>query len=246
MEFPDRVVCMVGRTHGEGFSTIDYLEQPGKLLDNCRDNLYAPISMAIICNNMNVHFTYLGTGCIFNYDEEHPCGSTNGFTEDDDPNFFGSSYSTVKGFTDRLIRLMSDSVLNLRIRMPIIAENHPRNFLTKISNYHKICSVHNSMTVLPDLLPIAYDMMKRGITGTVNLTNPGTISHDEILQMYKEKVDPTFKWENFSIEEQDKILLSKRSNNMLDTSKLESMYSIKNIKDSVADCIDCIAKSAPF
>ena len=49
-----------------------------------------------------------------------------------------------------------------------------------------------------------------------------------------------------SIEEQDKILLSKRSNNMLDTSKLESMYNIKNIKDSVAHCIDCIAKSAPF
>ena len=45
------------------------------------------------------------------------------------------------------------------------------------------------MTVLPELLPIALDMMLKLETGTINLTNPGLISHNEILEMYKEIVD---------------------------------------------------------
>ncbi len=55
--------------------------------------------------------------------------------------------------------------------------------------------------------------------------------------MYKEIVDPSFTWKNFTIEEQDKILLSKRSNNLLDTSKLESLYKVRNIKYSVRDVL---------
>ena len=122
--------------------------------------------------------------------------------------------------------------------MPITANDNPRNFITKILNYKKICSIKNSMTVLPELIPISIKMMLDNITGTFNFTNPGLISHNEILTMYKEIVDPTFEWENFSIEEQDKILLSKRSNNYLDTEKLESLYNILPIKESVRKCLE--------
>jgi hypothetical protein len=75
--------------------------------------------------------------------------------------------------------------------------------------------------------------------GTVNLTNPGLISHNEILTMYKEIVDPSFTWENFTIEEQDQILASQRSNNFLETSKLELLTNsqVKNVKDSVRDML---------
>jgi hypothetical protein len=57
--------------------------------------------------------------------------------------------------------------------------------------------------------------------------------------MYKEIVDPSFSWENFSIEEQDKILTSKRSNNCLNTNTLENntKFKVKNIKDSVKDIL---------
>ena len=77
-------------------------------------------------------------------------------------------------------------------------------------------------------------MMKKKITGTMNLTNPGLISHNEMLSMYKDIVDPSFEWKNFSIEEQRKILASDRSNNFLDTSRLEDLFpEIDNIKTSV-------------
>ena len=182
----------------------------------------------------------MGTGCIFKFDEEHPYGKEeNGFTESSKPNFFGSSYSVVKGFTDQLMAFYGNSVLNLRIRMPITEKENKRNFITKIATYEKVCSIPNSMTVLPELLPIALELMSRGHTGTLNFTNPGLVSHNEILEMYKELVDPDFTWQNFSAEEQLKILAADRSNNYLDTSELEKLFpEIKNIKVSVRQCLE--------
>ena len=238
------IVSFIGRTGGiigdKKFTTIDYLEQPGKLYENIKDNLFAPINLALIAKKFNIHYTYLGTGCIFKYDKEHPFEQQiNGFTENDIPNFFGSSYSVVKGITDQLMHNFENNVLNLRIRMPISSEANPRDFITKITTYEKICSIPNSMTVLPEILPIILDMIQNNKTGTYNMTNPGLITHNEILTMYKEIVDPNFIWENFTIEEQSKILTSDRSNNFLDTTKLQHEYpEILNIKDAVRKCLE--------
>lgn len=246
LQRPSHVVSFIGRTHGtigdKVFTTIDYLEQPGKLRENVCDNLYAPVSLALACRDRAIHYTYLGTGCIFSYINE----VDKGFTESDLPNFFGSGYSTVKGFTDRLMHQLSSNVLNLRIRMPIIGEDNGRNFITKITNYEKICSIPNSMTVLPELLPIVLDMMSAKIVGTMNLTNPGVISHNEILSLYKEHVDPDFTWKNFSAEEQRKILASERSNNLLDTTRLETFAPhVRPIKQAVKELMMEYKSSTP-
>jgi len=220
---PDRVISLIGRTHGPGFSTIDYLEQKGKLRENVKDNLYAPLTLMYLSAKHGIHYTYLGTGCIFTYDNDHPLGAppAQGFNEASLPNFFGSSYSVVKGFTDRLFHMMGGQALNVRIRMPITADDSPRNFITKITTYKKICSISNSMTVLPQLIPIMLEMAAQKEVGTVNMVNPNPISHGEILAKYRDIVDPTFKWEEFSIEEQNKILAAERSNNTLSTSRLQ-------------------------
>jgi transcriptional regulator with XRE-family HTH domain len=69
------IMCFIGRTHGiyedNKINTIDYLEKPGKLVENIKDNLFAPVSLALLCKDRNIHFTYLGTGCIFTYDTLH-------------------------------------------------------------------------------------------------------------------------------------------------------------------------------
>jgi hypothetical protein len=83
------------------------------------------------------------------------------------------------------------------------------------------------------------DMAVKKQTGTINLTNPGAITHNDILNMYKEIVDPTFTWQNFSVEEQDKILLSGRSNNVLETTKLQQLYpNVKPIKESIREVLE--------
>lgn len=228
---PTHVLSLIGRTHGNGYSTIDYLEQPGKLRENVNDNLFSPLVLLYACKKRGIHYTYMGTGCIFSGFEKE-------YQEQDIPDFFGSAYSTVKGYTDRLMHFEDENVLNVRIRMPITNIDSPRNFISKIIRYHKICSIKNSMSVMPVLLPLLVKMMDDKRTGTINLTNPGSISHNEILEMYKLHVDPTFTWCNFSIEEQNAILLSQRSNNVLDTTKLREWFpDVPNIYDAVRECL---------
>ncbi|AYV84745.1 MAG: hypothetical protein Hyperionvirus36_22 [Hyperionvirus sp.] len=245
---PTHIISSIGRTHGThngiAHTTIDYLEIPGKLHENIKDNLFAPTALAILSMQHNIHLTYIGTGCIFEYDQNHPITETNGFTEADAPNFFGSSYSLVKGFTDQLMHLFPTNVLNIRIRMPITDTHHPRNFITKITQYKNICSIPNSMTVFPDLLPYLIDMIENQTTGTINLVSPGLISHNEILALYKEIVDPTFTWNNFSLEEQNKIITAKRSNNYLDSTKLLKLYpNVKPVHDAVRDALHTLKLS---
>lgn len=253
--YPTHIFSLIGRTHGGGIQTIDYLED--HLYENIRDNLFGPMNLVKLSTKYNYHFTYMGTGCIFEYDDLNCVLSSNNndnpddvntnntnpddvtnkkFTEDDKPNFYGSAYSIVKGFTDQLIR--SENVLNLRIRMPITSRTNERNFITKITSYDKICSIPNSMSVLDELIPIIVDLIFKKHVGTINMVNPGVISHNEILKMYKEIVEPDFVWKNFSIEEQDEILKSKRSNNHLDTTLIEDLYpDLKNIHESVKECL---------
>lgn len=61
---------------------------------------------------------------------------------------------------------------------------------------------------------------RRGLTGIMNYTNPGAISHNEILELYKSYIDPEFSWKNFSLEEQAKVIIAPRSNNLLDTGRV--------------------------
>lgn len=220
---PDRVMSFIGRTHGPGYSTIDYLEQSGKLVENVKDNLYGPLCLAFICRKYNIHLTYLGTGCIFE-GQNNFSADEKGFTENDKPNFFGSSYSVVKGFTDRLMHFFDNDVLNLRIRMPITIEQNSRSFITKILSYSRICSIPNSMTILDQMIPIMIDMARNKTTGTFNFTNPGLVSHNEILSLIRDIHKPNLTWENMSREQQLAILKADRSNNLLNTDKLQSLY----------------------
>ena len=111
-------------------------------------------------------------------------------------------------------------MLILRVRMPISDDLSPRNFVTKISKYERVVNIPNSMSVLYDLLPVSIEMTLHDCRGVFNFTNPGAISHNEILDLYKQYIDPSFTYKNFTLEEQAKILAAGRSNNELDSSKL--------------------------
>ena len=233
---PDAVCSFLGRTHGPGAPTIDFLEQPGRLRENMRDNYIAPMHLAQICEAQGILFVYLGTGCIFTYTDEKRT-----FTEEDVPNFFGSSYSIIKGFTDQEIRRFR-TTLQLRIRMPIAAAVSGRNFIDKIAGYPNICSIPNSMTVLDDMWVILDRMIEKRVTGTFNLVNPGLIEHNWILEQYRDLLKPTHTWNSVSYDEQMKFITSHRSNNELTTSKLEAFCAaeglpLPNIQDSVLRCL---------
>jgi UDP-glucose 4,6-dehydratase len=119
--------------------------------------------------------------------------------------------------------------------MPISSDlSNPRNFITKISRYNKVVNIPNSMTILEELLPISIEMAKRNLRGIWNFTNPGVVSHNEILDMYKNYIDPNFTWVNFNLEEQAKVIVAPRSNNEMDASKLKNEFpELLPIKESL-------------
>ncbi|CAF1020324.1 unnamed protein product [Adineta ricciae] len=221
---PDRIICSLGRTHGEGIPNIDYLEKPGKLKDNIRDNLLAPMFIAQASMQYSklaapIPTLYIGTGCIYEY--ANPTDLSHPFTENDHPNFCGSSYSTVKGATDLLIDAYPH-VINARIRMPISDDPNSRDFITKILNYKKITSLPNSMTVMSDILPILLALTHDGkLGGRVNACNKGWVDHDWILKTYQEKTGEALDYVLEPVEDQNARLAARRSNNVLSSDKLE-------------------------
>lgn len=223
--------CVINAAGVTGKPNIDWCED--HKVETLRSNIIGALNLADLTYSKNIHMINIGTGCIYEYDVNHALGSGIGFKENDIPNFTGSFYSHTKGMLDRLMQNYTN-VLNLRIRMPISSDLHPRNFITKITTYKKVINIPNSMSVLDDLLPLISQMHMRGLTGNLNFVNPGVISHNEILDFYKKYLNPEFHYENFTIEEQNQILKAKRSNNELDTCQLLKEFpTVPNIKSSV-------------
>jgi hypothetical protein len=46
------------------------------------------------------------------------------------------------------------------------------------------------------------------------------LSNWQILELYKQYIDPDFTWQNFTLEEQAKVIVAPRSNNLLDTARV--------------------------
>lgn len=65
-------------------------------VETIRSNVIGCLNLADVTNELGLHMTYYGTGCIFHYDDEFPEGSGKGFKESDKPNFTGSYYSYTK------------------------------------------------------------------------------------------------------------------------------------------------------
>jgi len=212
-----------------------------------RVNFVGVMNLVDVCYERNIHVTNFATGCIFEYDEAHPEYSGIGFTEEDKPNFGGSFYSETKGMVEPLLKDYPNC-FSLRVRMPITADlANPRNFITKIASYEKVVNIPNSMTVLDEMLPIAIEGAKRGLAGIYNYTNPGVITHNQCLELYREYIDPSFTWKNFTLEEQAKVILTARSNNELDCTKLKAEFpELLGIKESLIEYVFKPNKAAGF
>ncbi len=215
---PDRVINCAGKV---GTPNVDWCESNRE--ETIRCNVVGMLNVTDLCHLRGIHCTTLHSGCNLAYDDEHPLGSGRGFTDDDQPNFEGSFYSLTKGMVERLLRCYPNALI-LRLRMPISDDLSARSFVTKISRYDAVVNIPNSMSVLHDLLPLLVDMARRKLTSVWNFTNPGVISHNEILEMYRLYIDPSFTWRNFTLAEQALVIKAGRSNNELDARKLLAEY----------------------
>lgn len=233
------VFMAAGLTSGTG-QNIDWCEELQNKRSVISVNVLGTVMVAKFCYEHQIHFTFLGTGCIYEYDQDHPqpkSGSSEeikGFSEEDEPNYFGSYYSETKVWIQKMLK--DYNALILRIRMPISSEIHPRNLILKLIGFKYVINVPNSMTILEDFLPLFSEMMENKLVGVYNTTSPGTISHHQLLDLYKEYINPNFSYKSFTLEEQSKILKAGRSNNCLDTTKIRKLFpNLPDIQTSIVD-----------
>lgn len=152
-----------------------------------------------------------------------------GYDENDIPNFSFhaktcSFYSGTKALGEEIIRSVGGPAFIWRLRIPFDEYNDPRNYLTKLQLYEKVYSNVNSLSHRRDFVRACLDIWeKKAEFGTYNVTNPGYITTEEVIEMMTEILKPA---KVFSFWKNDEEFYAKaakalRSNCILDTSKLE-------------------------
>jgi len=156
----------------------------------------------------------IGSGCVYD-------GYEKNWTEEDEPNYHGSFYADSK-IRAQFILERDAYCLNLRIRMPISEYHHERSFIDKIikiSQTGRLFSAVNSVTLLPDFVGAVQVLSEKGVTGIVNVVNPNPMSHEEMLVLYKDIVQPNFQFKIYDRTEVMTGLKAGRSNCILSCEK---------------------------
>jgi dTDP-4-dehydrorhamnose reductase len=208
---PEVVMNATGKT---GRPNVDWCEDhPAETI---AINVCGVLNIAIACLELNKYFVHLGSGCVYSGDNQGQ-----GFSEEDEPNFFGSLYSRTKAYSEKLLREFNP--LQLRIRIPIETKPSPKNVIDKLVHYQKIISIPNSFTVVEDFLPASYKLITKRATGIFNMTNSGSMTQQYLMDKYQKIIDPDFKYEVISLNELSKSIKAPRSNTVLNTEKREKM-----------------------
>lgn len=214
-----------------GQPNVDWCER--HQLETARGNTVLPIILADACAELGIYLLHIGSGCIFYGDSPHP---DRAWREND----FGNPlpvYSRCKYAADLVLSTLPNVGI-ARIRMPIDFIPSPGNLIDKLASYPKIIDVENSATVIEDMILVFRQLMEKRAAGIFHVTNPGTIKHREIIEMYREMVDPNHKCEFIANDDLVKqgLAVRGRSNNFLASERLAELgISMRPIKEAVRD-----------
>jgi 3,5-epimerase/4-reductase len=207
-EKPDVVINCSGKT---GRPNVDWCETHKE--ETLRSNVTGPLILLDELQKRGIYWVHLSSGCIYSGDN-----NGKGFTEDDAPNFYGSFYSRTKLWSDQILK--DFPVLVLRLRMPFDGTKEPRSLISKLSKYTRVLDEQNSLTCIPDLMTATKGLIEKRKTGIYNMTNPGSMSPYEVMEMYKQIVDPAHSFEKLTLENLVEVVKAGRSNCLLSCTKL--------------------------
>jgi dTDP-4-dehydrorhamnose reductase len=206
---PQVVVNCAGRC---GRPNVDWCED--HKAETVRSNVLGPLVLLDECLRRGVYLVHVSSGCIYSGDN----GGW-GFTEDDPPNFTGSFYSRSKAWAEQALR--GSPALVLRLRMPFDGSTSERNLLMKLRRYPRVLAEPNSLTHVPDFLDAALRLIERRATGVFNVVNEGTLSPYELMDLYRELVDPGHAFEPLPAERLGEVARAPRSSCVLNTARLQ-------------------------
>lgn len=229
---PDVIINCVGKT---GRPNIDWCELNKE--ETAITNIAFPILLAEVCAKKSIHLIHIGSGCIY-FGNSH---NSKGWNEEDFANP-KSFYSKTKYACDLAIGNMNH-VSILRIRMPISTHNNQRNLINKLKGYNKIIDIENSMTFMTDLVRCIDWVAKTSQTGIFNVVNPQPLTAVKIMQEYQKYV-PSHTFSIISENELDELTIAKRSNCILDSSKLNKAgFYMTPSEISLKDCMSAYFKN---
>ncbi len=207
---PAFVINCAGKT---GYPNIDACEaNPGPTYAS---NVAGPILLAHACSERGIHLTHLSSGCIYEGDN-----GGKGFAEEDPPNYAGSLYSRSKAAGEAALR--DFGALQLRLRMPLASEPHPRNLLTKLLGFSEVVRAANSITILDDFWAPALELIGRREQGVFNMVNEGVEYHDEVLALWIRLGGPHRRVQVITPEALRLRTIADRSNCLLSTAKVRA------------------------
>lgn len=205
---PSVVINCVGET---GRPNIDWCEDHKE--ETLLANTAAPIVLSSLCAKQGIYFIHLGTAAFYSSSEENPA------TEESEPNGINNFYSQSKFLAEETLKNLPG--LQLRIHTPLDSVPGKRNLVDKLLTYPKLIDEKSSMTTVPYLIKTIKYFVENPREGIYNAVHPGTISPVEIMEMYKEIVDPSHEFQKISPEELSKITKAKRPRLILSTEKLK-------------------------
>lgn len=235
---PEIVINAAGIT---GRPNIDWCEE--HKLETIAGNVAGPLNILQACEERKIYWVHLSSGCIFQGSGPHHKGFSalgrpaSGWKEEDKatpPSF----YSFSKYWADEILK--NFPVLILRLRLPIDIEPNPRNLIDKLLRYSKVIDSKNSVTVIPDLLYAAKELIEKKRTGIYHVVNSETIRPSDIMKLYQKIVNPEHQFKAISEKELYKKGLVKavRSNCVLNTDKLQKEgIMLKPIKERIVDVL---------
>jgi dTDP-4-dehydrorhamnose reductase len=208
------VVNAAGKT---GFPNVDWCEEHA--FETFRSNVTGALVVAEAAAELGAYLLHLGSGCIF----YGPSPSPGGWREDDFANPV-SLYSRSKYAADLMLSRLPNVGI-ARLRMPIDGSPAPRNLITKLVGYAQVIDVENSVTVVDDMVVAVRELVGHRAQGVFHVTNPGVLRHRELLEGYRELVDPLHRCELVDEAELEKrgLVRAARSNCILQSSRLAAL-----------------------
>jgi UDP-glucose 4,6-dehydratase len=193
------------------------------------------------CEMAGIPWGHVSSGCI--YAGRRSDGS--GFTENDPPNFSFrqnncSFYSGCKALGEELLAGAENCYI-WRLRIPFENTANPRNYLQKVMSYQRLLDAENSLSHLHEFVGACVDSFRLKIPfGVYNLTNPGSVTTRDVVEMIKESGVSKKVFEFFSDERDFMRTAAKtpRSNCVLDSSKaIDAGLKLRNVHDALVDSL---------
>jgi dTDP-4-dehydrorhamnose reductase len=237
---PDFLINAAGYT---GKPNVDACE--ANWADTLQGNTLFPAAVGHACASAGVPFGHVSSGCIYSGAKvagrveknlnQPPLqllltkdrAAFQGFGETDEPNFSFrrppcSFYSGTKAMAEEALQGTGQNYI-WRLRIPFDSIDSPRNYLSKLQNYAKVYQNINSLSHRADFVAACLDLwQKRAPFGIYNVTNPGFVTSQQVVEMIQKILRPARSFDFWSNDEEFYRVAAKapRSNCILDVSKL--------------------------